>query len=145
MRNLVIFAAAAATGLVLSAVPSPVAAQCATGCSSSASCDGTGKATCHVHCEGGLCNCTDIKCKTEPLPPPELAHSSALPSFVAAPVEGMGTSAIAVTVELMVDCGGNVVDVLLTRRDGSAVFHELPLIALSPPAARRDHRIAVRE
>jgi hypothetical protein len=112
---------------LLLVVPCAVAAQCATGCISSSSCDGTGKGSCKTTCGGDWCGCTDTACQTQVLPA-MLAPSTA---------KLFASTGAAIDSGLLVDCTGSVLDVRFSRVAGEPWFPELPLIRLGVHEARR--------
>jgi hypothetical protein len=137
MRRLLTIATALSTLTVASALRSELHAQCTTGCSSSSSCNGTGKAGCVAECTGaGECTCKDDKCQTQPLPPAALNTGN----LHLAALSAAGT---VVATSLVVDCRGNVVDVLLYDRQSEAQLPPLDAIVLR--RSPRPVRIATRE
>lgn len=141
MRSLLIFATCVVASLCALAVATPAHAQCATGCSSSASCNGTGKSGCSIACDGHLCNCTDHTCGTQLLP--VVLDQGAQPRIRLASdhaeISGPATAA------LLVDCRGNVLDVRITGREGPVRLEDLPSIVLVSPREPPHSRMAVRE
>lgn len=104
------------------------AAQCSTGCSSSSSCNGTGKAGCMAECNGnGECTCKDDQCGTQIAPPLGLHSGANEYAFVSGAVPDSD-------VFLHVDCRGNVLDVLLHTSKVDIPIPSMPTIVLRPPA-----------
>lgn len=118
----VLFAACAAITLPASGL----SAQCATGCISSTSCDGSGKGSCKTVCQGNWCGCTDTRCDGQ-LEPPLIGTLPLQPEFV--------SSAVGVIPALLVDCSGYVLDVHLRNPHGQAAFEDLIVVSLSPPGS----------
>lgn len=111
----------------------PAAAQCATGCSSSSACEGSGKASCSTACgtTGGVewCSCTDNQCGTQLVPPLTTNDPSASSPFALAD-DTPSPRAL-----LMVDCRGNVVDVVFAMA-GAEHYSLMDLTAIE--LERRD-------
>jgi hypothetical protein len=117
-------------GAVLAVVPAGAAAQCATGCVSSTSCEGTGKSSCRTACQGDYCGCTDTKCSTEPLPSP----------LAAVEFRAFPTAAARVLIPiLLIDCGGSVLELRLVDESGVQRFDDLPEIRF-----QRGYRVPAR-
>lgn len=130
----------AIAGLVLLvAVPVTGHAQCAVGCVSSSSCDGSGKSGCKTMCNGnGYCGCGDTVCDTQLLP------VTVGPDGGSGPVLVSGTDDSRPAVALLVDCHGNVLDVRLASAEGVALLDEVVTIHLYRPREARV-RMAARE
>jgi hypothetical protein len=125
MRIALALAAALAIGFLPPSV-GRAHAQCAVGCVSSSSCEGTGKGTCMSTCDtGGTCACTDRNCETQVLPYATIAASAPGVLFAAT------GDARPLAASLVVACDGSVVDLLLTR-GGEPLFEELQRIVLRP-------------
>jgi hypothetical protein len=138
MRHWLVIAGIVASALLLSGAAHPAQAQCNTGCSSSSSCNGTGKSGCLANCDGyGKCECKDDACTTQIRP---VVLQPAPAAALTAADAGQPVSAA-----LVVDCRGNVMDVLFAGRVGEEVFAELGSIAIRPARAARAGRLASRE
>lgn len=139
MRHLLVVATIAVMALALPGAVTAAQAQCTTGCSSTSSCNGTGKSGCVAECDGyGRCQCNEDKCGTQLLPVTMQASAGA--HFVSER-EGNAVS----SVSLLVDCHGNTLDVRLIGLEGQAVFTDLPRIELRPARPRPAGQLASRE
>lgn len=130
MRTLIL-AAALALAATFGAT-APAEAQCATGCSSSSACNGTGRGGCTTVCTGdGRCNCVDSDCK------PQITQVvPATPSTIVA-LASWTTFLSTVTAHLVTDCRGAVLDVLLRLGDGSApILSPNEIVFETVPVAR---------
>jgi hypothetical protein len=145
MHRLLCIALVSGSACLLPATATPALAQCATGCSSSSSCGGSGKSGCSTACGStdGVewCSCSDTHCGTTILPQTGVGGPAPGYTLASAPLEARALAASLVT-----DCQGNIVDVLIvTSRDGSPVFGDVGSILLAPPPPLRAGRVAVRE
>jgi hypothetical protein len=140
MRHVFSLVIGAGLALCASAAAVPGHAQCATACSSSAACNGTGRGSCQVFCDQGTCSCTDTACGTQIRPVSLERDGGASTRLVAGRAPGDVYSAA-----LVVDCRGNVLEVRLTGADGQDRLQGLPSIRIQSPRAPTPARVAVRE
>jgi hypothetical protein len=126
--------------LVLPPAVLDAAAQCSTGCSSSSSCNGTGKSGCLAQCDGsGECTCRDDECLTQLIPAAGLTPSADVQFAGWAGATGVSAAS------LVVDCRGNVQDVLVHNARDEAVLMPLERIEVRRPAPVRRPALAIRE
>lgn len=147
MRHASLILAAAAAAFATASIPERAAAQCATGCSSSAACNGEGRGSCLVICEGGRCTCTDTRCDGQVVPPLGGGAGSALSYGLASRVYRFGAPADRIEVVragLLVDCRGWILDVHILDAEGREELANLPVIRLRPSPDSSTTRIAVR-
>jgi hypothetical protein len=125
--------------ILLVAIPATGRAQCAVGCVSSSSCDGTGKAGCKTACDGsGACGCTDTVCGTQ-LRPSLLGASEGTGALLLARAE-----VPRLVPALLVDCHGNILDVRLLDGNGVSLLDDLVTIRLRRTEGAPT-RVATRE
>jgi hypothetical protein len=130
MRTLFLAAALALAATLGAAAPAE--AQCATGCSSSSACNGTGRGGCVAVCTGdGKCECNDSDCK------PQITQVVPATPSAATTLASWTAFVSTVTTHLVTDCRGAVLDVVLRLRDGSApVLSPTEIVFETEPATR---------
>lgn len=141
-RKLIGTAVVLALAVVLPPAVNDAQAQCATGCVSSSSCDGSGRSGCSTACgtRNGVpfCSCQDSECGTQLLP-------VVLREPAGAVLISSGDERRPREGSLVVDCHGNVLDVRFSTAAGVAVLPDLRSIPLQRARPVSDARLAVRE